>query len=337
MNCFYQRFFARSYEPLIGQARRIALPVAILLASAAAAAQQYPAQPVRVILPFAPGGSLDITMRTVGAKLTESLGQPVIIDNRSGAAGQVGIQAVVRSPADGYTLVTTPSGPISITGHLQKLPYDPAKDLVSVAMLAMVPAGIAVNASLPIHSLGEFIKYSKGKSDGVSYGVSAIGTHMHLAGELLKSMTGANLVAVAYRGTAPAVTALVSGEVPAAVADLATLLPQARGGRIRILAVVNSTRTSTAPELPTFAESGVPGYGADAWIGMFAPTGVPQNIIARLNADVARALALADVRQTLEKAGLEPAPMKPEDMSRFVADDIAKWGKVIREANIKIN
>jgi len=316
---------------------KIVVAVVALLLSALAGAQQYPSQPIRIIVPYPPGGSADFTARTVGVKISEGIGQPVVVENRSGAAGQVGIQAVVRSPADGYTLLTTPNGAVSISGHFQKLPYDPAKDLAPVAMLAWVPIGIAVNAAVPIHNLNDFIGFSKGKPDGVSYSVSGVGTHMHLAGELLKSMTGANLVAVPYRGTAPAATAVLSGEVPASISDLTTLLPHATSGRIRILALVNSARTTTAPDLPTVAESGVPGYGADSWIGMFAPAGTPPHIIARLNAEVARSLALPEVRQALGKAGLEPAPMKSDDMGRFVLDEIKKWGKVIKDGNIKIN
>ena len=316
---------------------KIVVTVVALLLSVLAGAQQYPSKPIRIIIPYPPGGSSDLAVRTIGAKISESLGQPVVVENRSGASGQVGIQAVVRSPADGYTLVATPSGPVSISAHLQKLPYDPAKDLVSVAMLALVPSAIAVNAALPIYNLSDFIAFSKRKPDGVNYSVSGIGTHMHLAGELLKGMTGANLIAVAYRGTAPATTAVLSGEVPASISALATLLPHAMSGRIRILALIDSTRTTTAPDLPTVSESGVPGYGADAWMGMFAPAGTPPHIIARLNAEVARSLALPDVRQALGKAGLEPAPMKSEDMGRFVLDDIKKWGKVIKDANIKID
>ena len=316
---------------------KIAVTVAALLMSAWVGAQQYPSRPIRIIVPYPPGGSSDLAVRTVAAKISEGLGQPVVIENRSGAAGQVGIQAVVRSPADGYTLVATPNGPVTISGHLQKLPYDSAKDLVPVAMLAWVPIGIAVNAALPIHNLNDFIEFSKRKPEGVSYSVSGVGTLMQLAGELLKSMTGANLVAVAYRGTAPAAAAILSGEVPAGISDLVTLLPHATSGRIRILALANSARTTTAPDLATVAESGVPGYGADGWIGIFAPAGTPPNVIARLNAEVARSLALPDVRQILGTAGLEPAPMSPEAMGRFVLDDIKKWGKVIKDANIKNN
>ena len=316
---------------------KIVVTVFALLLSILAGAQQYPGQPIRIIVPYPPGGSSDLAVRTVGAKISESLGQPVVVENRSGAAGQVGIQVVVRSPADGYTLVATPNGPVSISAHLQKLPYDPAKDLVPVAMLAWVPIGIAVNSAVPVHNLKDFIGFSKGKPDGVSYSVSGVGTLMQLAGELMKSMTGANLVAVPYKGAAPAATAILSGEVPAGISDLVTLLPHATSGRIRILALANSTRTTTAPDLPTVAESGVPGYGADGWIGMFAPAGTPPHIIARLNAEVARSLALPEVRQALGKAGLEPAPMRSEDMGRFVLDEIKKWGKVIKDANININ
>ncbi len=314
-----------------------AVGVFALLLSALAGAQQYPSQPIRIIVPFLPGGSADISARTVGMRLSDSLGQPVVVENRSGATGQVGIQAVIRSPADGYTLLATPNGAVTISGYFQKLPYDPAKDLVPVAMLTWVPIGIAVNAALPVNNLRDFIEFSKEKPGGLSYSTPGIGSHMHLAGELLKSMTGANLTAVPYRGSGPSTAAILSGEVPAGIADLAALLPLAKSERIRILTITNSTRTATAPDIPTVAESGVPGYGADAWIGMFAPAGTPPHIIARLNAEIARSLALPDVRQNLLKAGLEAAPMSSVDMGRFVLDEIKKWGKVIKDGNIKIN
>ena len=315
----------------------IAWVLAALLPMAVLAQEKYPSQTIRIIVPFAPGGAVDLMARVFAAKLAEHLNNAVIVENRSGAAAQLGIQSVVKAAPDGHTLLVTPSGPISITVHLQKLPYDPATDLVPVAMLSYASVGIAVSQTSEIKTLADLIAAGKSRPQGLNMSVSAIGTHMHLAGALLENMTGAKLVPIAYRGTASAAAAIASGEVDMGVSDLASLLPLARGGRLRILAVVNSARTATAPEIPTVAEMGVPGYGADAWIGLFAPAGTPADLVERLNGEVARALSLPDVRRLYLQAGAEPAQMKPAEMRQFVLDDIKKWGGVIRNAKIKID
>lgn len=291
---------------------------------------------LKVVVPFAPGGSADVTARLVGTKVAERLGKTLVVDNKSGAGGQIGLKQVISSPADGNTLLITPSGPISISTHLGKLPYDPAKDLTPVAMIAFVPTAIAVSAASSIMSLKDLIAEGKNNPRGISYAVAAVGTHMHLSGELLRSMTGAKLEAIPYRGTAPAVTAIVGGEVPAGVSDLSTLLPMAKGGRLRILAVTGEQRTSTAPDIPTVAELGVKGYAADAWIGMFAPAGTPVAMVNRLNAEVAEVLKQPDVRSALAAAGLEPMPMTPARLQSFLDADSKKWGQLIKSSNIKI-
>lgn len=315
----------------------IATAALSLLGGSAAHAQKFPTQTIKIIVPYAPGGSTDLTARVIGAKLAERLGKPVIVENRSGASAQVGIQAVVGSPANGHTLLVTPNGPISISSHLGKLPYDPATDLVPVAMLASVPSGVAVPQSSPSRGLDELIAAAKAKPEGLNYSVSGVGTLMHLAGEMLQAMTGAKLVAVPYRGTNPASAAIASGEVPVGISDLTTLLPLAKGGRIRILAVIDASRTATAPDIPTVAELGVKGYAANGWIGIFAPAGTSSEIVDRLNAEVAWALSLPEVHSTFINAGLDPAPMKPAEMRRFVTGEIEKWGKLISSANIKLD
>ena len=306
-----------------------------LLAAMPTAAQNYPNKVIHFIVPFAPGGSADLIARTVGAKLADSVGQQVVVENRPAGGGQLGVEMTVNAAPDGYTLLVTPNGALSIARYMRQLPYDTATDLAPVSMLATIPAGIAVNAALPVKSLAEFIAYVKDRPGQLNYAVPTIGTHMHLAGELLKSMTGMNIVAVPYKGTGPAAAALAAGEVQAAVADLASLLPFAGRGAIRILAVADPKRTSTAPDIPTAAEAGVPGYGVTAWIAMFAPVKTPAPVIAKLNAEVGRALQMADVRDILIKAGIEPAPSTPEDMRKILSDQIAGFGKVIKEANIK--
>lgn len=309
-----------------------------LLPTAALAQEKYPSQTIRIIVPFAPGGAVDLMARVFAAKLSERLNNAVIVENRSGAAAQLGIQAVVKAAPDGHTLLATPNGPISITVHLQKLPYDPVTDLVPVAMFAYASVGIAVGQTSEIKTLADLIAAGKSRPQGLNMSVSAIGTLMHLAGALLESMTGVKLVPIAYRGTASAAAAIASGEVDTGVSDLVSLLPLAKGGRIRILAVVNSARTATAPEISTVAEMGVPGYDADGWIGLFAPAGTPADLVERLNGEVARALSLPDVRNLYLQAGAEPAAqMKPAETRKFVLDDIKKWGGVIRNAKIKID
>jgi len=323
----------RSTDCVIGLA---AVALAAVLGVGAAAAQTYPDRPIKIIVPVAPGGSADLIARSIAARLTNSLGKPVVVESRAGAGGEIGVETVVRSAADGYTLLSTPNGPIAVAGHLQRLNYDVAKDLVPVAMEAFVGAGIGVNASLPIHNVAELIKASKDNPNGLSFSHSGVGNHMHLSGELLKYMTGANFVAVPYRGTSPAVAAILSGDVPFGVADLTSLMPVAAAGKVRIIAVINSQRIGAAPDIPTVAESGIAGYAADPWMGIFAPAGTPPDIVARLDAEVQKALADPQLRDTFRKAGLEPVTMTPEQMRAFVLADIAKWGKVIKDIGIKI-
>jgi tripartite-type tricarboxylate transporter receptor subunit TctC len=306
-------------------------------AYAAAAGAQPSAQPVRVVVPLPPGGSSDLTARAISAKLSEMMSRTFVVDNRTGAAGQIGIQTVARAAPDGNTLVVTPSGPISITGHLQKLPYDPIADLVPVAMFAHVPSGIAVPAASPIRSLQDMLAAARRSGSGLTYSVSGLGIHMHLAGELLSQMTGAPMRPIPYRGTSPATAAIMSGDVDAGISDLSTLLPLAKSGRLRILAVTDTKRTITAPDIPTVAEEGVRNYSADAWIGMFAPAGTPPEVVAQLNAAVAKALEMPDVKATFFSAGLEPFIMNPEEMSRFIKGDYEKWGALIKKAQIKID
>ncbi|MEA2906952.1 MAG: hypothetical protein QOI12_4339 [Alphaproteobacteria bacterium] len=306
-----------------------------VLALPAANAQTFPDKPIRIIVPVAPGGSADLVARTIGARLSESLGKPVIVESRVGGGGELALESVIRAAPDGYTLLSSPNGPISVAPHVQGPKYDPAKDLTPVAMQVFVGAGIGVQAALPIGSMSDLIKMAKDRPEGIHYAHSGVGNTMHLAGELLKSMTGANLVPVPYRGTSPVVTAILTGEVPFGIADLTSLMPLADAGRVRVLAVMNSSRIGNAPNVPTVAEAGLPGYAADPWIGLFAPAGTPSDIVNRLNAEVARALARPEVRDNFVKAGLQPAPMSPDEMRRFVLADIEKWGKLIRSINLK--
>lgn len=316
-----------------GSARLVGWILAGLIVSAEVCAQSYPAKPIRVIVPFPPGGAADWTTRVVANKLSEALRVGVVVENRSGAGGQLGIEAVVRSRADGYMLLVSSNGSITINPHLRKLPYDPMKDLAPVALMNIAGAAIAVNAAQPINNLQDLIRVSKEAPGGLNYSISNIGNYMHLSGELFKIMTGAVLNPVPYKGTAPATAAVVSGEVAVTVSDILSLLPYATAGRIRILATINSSRFAG---FPTVAELGFPKYASDGWIGMFAPAGTPPDVVNLLNAEVNRALALPEIQDTFQKAGLYANPMKLDELRRFIAEETRQWGEVIARAQITV-
>lgn len=301
------------------------------------AAETYPSRPITVTVPFAPGGSADLTIRVVGEKVSAAFGQPVVVENRPGAGGEIGVSNVVRATPDGYNLLLTTNGPVSVISNFRKVSYDASTDLTPVAMLVKVPAAIAVNASLPIKNIADLIKYSKEHPGGVSYGMAGPGTHMHLSGEIFRAKTGANLTAVPYKGTAPTALAVKTGEVQMGIADLTSLMPFATEGSIRILALVDSTRSSVAPNIPTVAESGVPGFGLNAWIGVFAPKGTPQEMIVRLNKGINDALALPDVRQRMITAGLDPWIITPDDLNKFLVEDISRWKTLLSEVKVKVD
>lgn len=313
------------------------LALALMLVSTTGAAATLGGDTIRIVVPFAAGGSADQTARLLASKLGPALGKIGVVDNKPGAGGQLGLQDVIRSAPDGHTLLVTPSGPVVVSPYLQKLAYDPSRDLTPVAMIAFVPSAIAVYQGTPWKTLADLIAAGKADPQPLQYSVPAIGTHMHLAGELLQSMTGARLQAVPYRGTSQAAVAVAGGEVPMAISDLSTLQPLAKSGRLRILALTGSRRTSTAPAIPTVAELGIQGYSADAWIGLFAPSGTPADLIRKMNAEVEKALQQPDVKQTLSTAGLEPWSLSPSEMAQFLATDAAKWKKVIQDAHIKLD
>jgi tripartite-type tricarboxylate transporter receptor subunit TctC len=309
---------------------------ALIALLAPAQSQTYPSQPITVTLPFAPGGSADLTVRVVSEKISAKLGQPVVVENRPGAGGELAAMSVVRAAPDGYRLLATSNGPVVVIGNFRTINYNPETDLVPVAMLVKVPAAIAVNATLPIHSIADLVSYSKKMPGGLNYGNAGVGTHMHLSGEIFRAKTGANLTAVPYRGTALIALAVKTGEIPMGVADLTSLMPFGAEGSLRILALVDSKRSSVAPHIRTVAESGVPGFGVDAWIGLFAPKGTSSDIAAKLNFSINETLALPDVRQRLVAAGLDPWQLTPQEMSSFIKTDLARWSVLLREANVKI-
>jgi len=316
--------------------RIVVLVLAYVLLPQAALAQAWPAKPIRFIVSFPPGGSADIIARTLAQKLSESLGQQVLADNRPGAGGNIGVDLAAKSAPDGYTIVLGAAGAIAINQSLMgSLPYDPQKDLAPIALLATIPIVLAVNPATAAGSVRELIVLAKAKP--LAFASAGNGTAMHLAGELFKLKAGVDLQHVPYKGSGPAVTDLMGGQVPVAFVDLSSALPHIRSGKVRALAVASGKRTITAPEIATIAESGIPGYDAVGWFGLFAPAGTPREIVNKLNAEVQRIMQLPEVRDRALAAGAEPAAGTPEEFAAYIRTEIPKWAEVVKVSGAKAN
>ncbi|MSQ50441.1 MAG: tripartite tricarboxylate transporter substrate binding protein [Betaproteobacteria bacterium] len=313
-----------------------AATVAIAIGAPPVLGQSYPSKPIRLIIPFAPGGGLDIAGRALSPKLGEYLGQPVLVENRAGNSSHIGSQMVAQAAPDGYTILLTAVGTLATSPHLQKLDYDPLTDLAPIVFVGSAGLGIAVNASIPVQNILELVRYANQTPKGIFYSVSALGTMPHLAGELFKIAAKVNWNHVVYKGAGPAALAVVAGEVPASLVDLTALSPQANAGKIRILAVTGSARSLVAQQVPTVAEAGFPGYAADAWTGIFGPGAMPGPLVARLHAEINRVMETPEVRTTFLKTGTEPRSITNEQFRRLVLEDNRKWGQVIRSGNIKV-
>ena len=306
------------------------------LAASGVHAQTYPAKPLRIIVPFAAGGGADLVARTVGAKLTEALGQPVVVDNRTGAAGSIGAEIAARAPSDGHTLLLGSNGPLAINPSLYaKLPYDAARDFAPVALVTVMPFLLVTHPSLPVKSVKELVALAKAKPGELNYASPGSGSSTHLANELLKSMTGMSIAHVPYKGVAPAAADLISGQVQMMSGDLATLLPHVKSGRMRALAVTSARRSALLPQMPTVAESGVAGYDASGWFGVLVPAGTPPAVVERLNATIVKGVAAPDARERLGTLGGDVATGTPADFGAHLRTEAAKWGKVIRALGLK--
>ncbi len=302
----------------------------------AQAAASYPTKPIRLIVPFAPGGPNDTLARIVGQKLNELWGHPVVIENRGGAGGTIGVDAGAKSPADGYTLVMGGSSNLAVApGLYAKLPYDPLRDLMPIVNVAVVPYVLAINPRVPAKNVRELVAIAKSKQGLLSYGSSGTGAMSHLAAELFRAAVGAEIVHVPYKGTAPAVTDVISGQIDMMFADLAPVAPHEKAGKLRLLAAAGSKRSAAVPQLPTMAEAGVKGYAVDAWFGIVAPAGVPKDIVAKLNTAIVNALKAPDVRQRFDQLGYEAIGDTSEQFGATIKTDIEKFGRVIRSAGIK--
>lgn len=307
------------------------------LASASAIAQSYPSKPIRFVVPLAAGGGTDILARSVGQKLGESWSQPVVVENRPGGGTIIGTELVAKAAPDGYTLsVASPAFSINPSLY-KKLPYDNLKDFAAVIQLSSFSNILVVNPALPAKTLTELIALAKSKPGQLNYGSPGNGSSPHLGMELLKSMAGIQMVHVPYKGSAPAMIDLLGGQVSTMFDAVATSLPHVRSGKLRALAVSGSKRSPLLPELPTVAEAGVPGYEANVWIGIVAPTGTPREIINKLNVEIAKILQIPQVKENMLSQGFEPAGGAPEQFGALIKSETAKWGKVVRESGAHVD
>jgi tripartite-type tricarboxylate transporter receptor subunit TctC len=325
--------------PMTKSIMQSALVVAALcvgLALPAAAQDAYPTKPVRFVVSFPPGGSADLMARAVAMKLSEKFGQTFIADNRPGAGGNIGLDIVAKSPADGYTIGLGAAGALAVNVSLYKtMPFDPVKDFAPVTMLAEIPFVLAAHPSVPARTVAEFVALAKAKPRGVSIGHGGNGTAMHLSSQLINAMAAVEIELVAYKGSAPAASDAMAGHVPAAMLDVTSAVSFIQGNRLTALAVTSSKRVEALPGVPTFAESGLPGYEAVGWFGVVAPAGTPPAIVAKLNAAMVDALKDPELRTRALAAGAIPAPTTPEAFGALIRAEIAKWGKVIADAGIK--
>jgi len=310
----------------------------VAFAATAAVAQPYPSKPTRMIVPYPPGGSADILARAIGAKVGEGLGQPVVIDNRPGAGTIIGTEATAKAAPDGYTFMLGTVSSHAINPALNpKLPFDPVKDFTPLALVASIPFAMIVHPSVPAKSVREFVALAKSKPGQLNYSSAGNGTSNHLAGELLKSMAGINIVHVPYKGSAPALNDLIAGQVSLMFDLVLTAAPHIKSGAARGLAVTGAQRSAVLPDLPTVAESGLPGYEVSAWFGIFAPAGLPQPVAKRLNAEFVKVMREPDLKQRLASLGADPLTSTPEEFSTYLRSEIDKWAKVVKASGMKVD
>jgi tripartite-type tricarboxylate transporter receptor subunit TctC len=317
---------------------RIVLASALLAVSAGEAlAQQWPGRSIRFVVPLPPGGSPDYLSRLLAEHLQPVLGQPFVVENRPGAAGNIARDFVAKAPADGYTILMSESAHVMSAAVGAKLPYDPINDFQPISLAATIPFGLTVNSSMPVHTLNEFIAYAKKSPRPLTYGTAGIGAPHHLAVELLRSMTGINVVHVPYKGSAGIIPALLSGEIDFTIAAENSLLPHYKSGKLRPIAIAASTRTAILPDVPTIAEAGpLPGYAVNVWLGVMAPAGTPRPVVDRLNAEINKIVRDPQiVKERMNTVGLEAVGSTPEELRDVMKSELAKYTKLARDANIQ--
>jgi tripartite-type tricarboxylate transporter receptor subunit TctC len=315
--------------------RSVAVAIALCMFASWATAQTYPVKSIRIVVPLAAGGPGDILARAIGQKLSESVGQPVVIDNRPGANTNIGTEAVSKSPPDGYTLLLTASTHTINPSLYANLPFDPIKDFAPITLVGETPLVMVLHPSVPAKSVKEFIALAKSRPGQINFGSAGSGSTLHLAGEMFNSLAGVKMVHVPYKGVTQAVSDLLGGHLSLMFPGAPIALPHARAGKLLALATTGTKRTPAAPELPTVAEAGVPGFEVTVWYGALAPAGTPQAIINRLHSEFVRIVQLADIRQRWVALGADPLTDTPSEFAAFLKGDIVKWAKVVKESGAK--
>jgi tripartite-type tricarboxylate transporter receptor subunit TctC len=315
-----------------------AISACVLLWSASAAAQTYPDKPLRLVVPYPPGGSLDTTARLLGKKLSDSMKQPVIIENKTGAGGNIGADFVAKSAPDGYTILIGAVATHAINPSLYpKMPYDAQKDFAPITQIASTPNVLIVHPSVPVTDIKSFIAYLKANPNKLSFGSGSNGSAGHLAGELFKAETGTQMVHVPYKGAGPAMQALLANEVQVLFDNLANAMPQIKAGKVKALGITTRERSPMAKELPTIAEAAIPGFDISTWIGAFVPAGTPKPIQQRLHKEFVDALAAADVRERMANIGADPVGDKPEEFAAYIKSETEKYAKIIKASGAKVD
>ncbi len=317
------------------------MPVTLLAASLLSlplqAATAFPTKPIRIIVAYTPAGTTDILARAIGQKMSETWGQPVIVDNRPGAAGNIGTEVAARANPDGHTLVMGTAGTHGINVSLyRKLGWHPVNDFAPVSLSAMVPNIMVINNALPVKNVREFLAHVKANSGKLSYGSPGNGSTAHLSMELFKSMTGSTILHIPYKGSAGVLADVMGGQIAVTIDNMPPYLPQVKAGKIRALAVSTTKRSAAVPDLPTIAEAGVPGYDSGSWFGLLAPAKTPKAVVDQLSAESARILKLPEVSTRISELGAEPVGSTPEQFAELIKTEIAKWAKVIKDANVEL-
>jgi len=311
--------------------------VTALMFQGTTAAQTYPARPIRFIVPFAPGGSTDLVARILAQRMSETLGQPVVVDNRGGAGGVIGAELAARAPADGYTIVLGSPGPLTINPNLQRVPYDTLRDFSPITLATISPFTLVLHPSVPAQSVKELVALAKAKPGQLNYGSAGNGSVGHFSTEQFKALAGVDLVHVPYKGAGPAVTDLIGGRLQLMFENLPTILPHVRAGRLRMLAVGTKARSALAPEYATIHESGVPGYESSTAFGVLAPARTPAPVVGRLNQEIVKILHSADIKERMAAQGLEAVGGTPQQYSQHLKEELAKYGRIVKAAGIKLD
>lgn len=310
----------------------------LLLQPLSASAQSYPSRPIRLVIPYPPGGGIDLVGRPLAEKLSMALGQPVVVDNKGGASGIIAMEHVANSPPDGYTIVLALATQIAVNPALfAKVPYDPVKDFAPIALLGSAPYVLVVNPKLPVNTLGDILALAKAKPRGMTYASSGNGSGAHLSTEMIKTMAGVDIVHVPYKATATGIRDVMAGDVQLMFVTIGSVRGQVKGGLLKPIAVSGAKRSPAMPDVPTVAESGLPGFESVVWYGILAPAGTPADIVARLNTEIVKAIQAPDYRQRLAAEAVELSGSTPEEFRVYIKSELGKWAKVIKDSGAKLD